>query len=89
MPAASATQEYYVYTHRYTQLNQETMGLGIIKNNIAKKIATVGKEAQSLIDLEFQKTNYEPQSNSPLNQEGMKNGFEQKDGYRFYKYQKK
>lgn len=52
------------------------MGLGIFKNNIAKKIATVGKEAQSLIDLEFQKINYEPESNSPLDQEGMKNGFE-------------
>lgn len=52
------------------------MGLKIFNNNIAKKIETVGKEAQSLIDLGFQKINYLPQSNNPLNQEGIKNGFE-------------
>jgi len=40
------------------------------------KIESIGKNVQSLIDSEFQKVNNEPEEDSPLNQAGMRDGFE-------------
>lgn len=40
------------------------------------KIERIGKNVQSLIDFEFQKVNDEPEEDSPLNQAGMRDGFE-------------
>jgi len=46
------------------------------KNKTESKITIVGKEVQSLIDIELSKVDLEINTESPLNQLGMKNGFE-------------
>ncbi len=52
------------------------MKLNFFKNKTADKIDTIGKKVQSQIDSEFQKVNNEPEEDNPLNQAGMRNGFE-------------
>ena len=52
------------------------MRLNFFRRKTESKIEILGKEVQSLIDAEFQKVNYKPNNGSPLNQLGMRNGFE-------------
>ena len=50
------------------------MGLRFLKNRTASKIESVGKEIQSLIDVEIKNSNFEIENNSPFNQAGMLDG---------------
>lgn len=52
------------------------MNLARMSDNqdLIKQIEIVSKEIQSLVDFEFQKVNYKPDSESALDQAGLKNG---------------